>query len=316
MVAGFALGYPAQAMWRGHLRTGVASGAACAALAFLSACGTSGDAAVDPSQPSSVAPLVGKAERLRERGEYDGAIQAYAAALERTPWNDRIQRALAMTYADRAARFRSEGQLAVAEADLRTALELAPNHPNVQANLAIVLVERASLEMDAERAAARRAEAEELSPGITTDMPAVNAALERRLDLAFELLDRGQLEAGIARLEGLHTSYPDNEEVTTLLVRALTQRGDELSRAGNHVEAARFLDRAVEVYTGIPGCAAPEWSGCTREEVRLAHHNRVVTWLNASQPGDARRALEDAESVGLTFPSLRDALADQPGGQP
>lgn len=246
---------------------------------------------------------------MRERGEFDTAIEAYEQALERTPWNDRIQQVLAMTYADRAARSRRDGLLGSAESDLRKALDLAPEHAQVKENLATVLLERAALDSDPARAKARRADAEALVPGIVTG-PERDARLERKLDLAFELLERGQVEAGIDRLESLHESHPTSEVVNRLLVQALVRHGGDLAGGGNYVAAAGWLDRAVEVFALLPGCSAPDWSSCAPDQVRLAHHNRIVAWLNASQRGEARKALEDAERAGLSFPDLRAALRD------
>lgn len=298
-------------MWVGCRRVARSAGLACLALSLLSSCGATGPLSDDgdADDPHSVAPLIDKAERMRAHGEYASAITAYEQALERTPWNERIQLALAMTYADRAARSRREGQLGAAEDDLRKSLELAPGHPAPTGNLAVVLMERANLEMDPERAAARRAEAETLSPGITSKTPVRNAPLERRLDMAYELVERGQLEAGIDRLESLHESFPEETEVTRLLGQSLIQLGAKQASAGNNVAAGRTLDRAVGMYREVPGCAAPTWEGCDRNEVRLAHNNRIVSWINAGERENARAALVDAQSMGLAFPDLARFLA-------
>ena len=288
----------------------VACALACLLLAQLAACG--GATSSEPEgrgedEPASVAPIVEEAEQLRERGDYGGAIEAYERVLERTPWNRRVQHTLAMTHADRATRWREQRSLPSAERDLRRALELAPDDPRVRHNLAVVLVERSALELDPERAAAQRAEAGELDAGVAVSQPERDAGLERRLDLAFELLERGQLEAGIARLEELRRSHPTSAEVNRLLGQALVRQGSELSQRGNHTQAGRTLDRAVAAYARVPGCRAPEWTGCSRDEARIAHYNRVVAWLMAGERTEARRALDEAEDVGLSFPELRES---------
>ncbi len=296
-----------------------AIGASCARLALAAlVAGCSGlgteERPEQPEQPpESVAPLIEEAERLRAQGEYEGAIAAYEQALARTPWNDRIRLAVAATYAERGAQAHADGELGPAEADLRAALEVAPENPQVRRNLALLLTERAALDMDPERAQARRAEAEELAPGITLGSPVPDAGLERRLDLAFELVERGQLEAGIERLEALHESYPGNPEVSRLLAQALVRWADQLGERQNHVATARALDRAVEVYASLPGCAAPEWSDCELDDARLAHHNRIVAWVNSGRPRSARRALEDAARIGLEFPEFDAALRREEG---
>ena len=81
-----------------------------------------------------MAPVVTRAERAMERGDYDTAIAGYAEALERTPWNTRLSTALVSAYAARAAHPAQSGRpgLQAAEADLRTALSIAPDDPSVQ----------------------------------------------------------------------------------------------------------------------------------------------------------------------------------------
>lgn len=282
----------------------------CLLLAQLSACGgasSSGPEPPDEGEPASVAPILEEAEQLRDQGDYDGAIEAYERALARTPWNQRVQHALAMTYADRATRWRDQRSLPSAERDLREALALAPDDPRVRHNLAVVLVERAALSLDPERAAAQRAEAAELDPSVGAQQPERDAALERRLDLAFELLERDQLEAGISRLEVLQREHPESAEVNRLLGQALVRQASELSERGNHHEAGATLDRAVAAYARVPGCRAPEWTGCSLDEARTAHHNRIVAWLMAKERPEARHALDEAEAIGLSFPDLRKA---------
>jgi tetratricopeptide (TPR) repeat protein len=189
--------------------------------------------------------LIERAERARQTRDFDAALAAYREALERTPWNTRLQRALAVTYADRGARERDEGQLPAAERDLREALRLAPEDAEFKENLAVVLLERASLDLDQPRAAERRQEARQLAPQLAESAPRVNATVERRLDLAYELLERGQMEAGIERLDQLLADEPQRADVRVLLAQAHVRQGNEYSRRSRFAAAAEELDRAV-----------------------------------------------------------------------
>lgn len=269
------------------------------ALALAGAC-----ASPEPEEatPRGVAPLIERAELSMERGDYDAAIPAYEQALEITPWNTRVTRALAAAHAERGARTRAEGSLPAAETDLRRALELQPDDAELRFNLAVVLIERADLDMDAARAARLRAEAARLSPELYAGSPAVNALLERRLGLAYELLERGQLEAGAGRLAWLQADYPDEPRVRRLRAQAEVALGGRLFQRGNFAGAAEHYGRAVALYTG---CAADV---CGREEVALAHQNRVVALFETSSTVAARAALEQAEAQGLRFPKLRAML--------
>jgi tetratricopeptide (TPR) repeat protein len=293
-----------------------AFGAACVLLILAGGCAQTVSEAPPDDEPPGVAALVDEAERMRASGDYSAAIRSYEKAREQTPWNEALTRALAESYAERAAQAHDERKLVQAEADLRSSLELRPDHPQVTGNLARVLLDRAALDLDPGRAAERRAEAEQLLPGSSSAVPQIDAGLERRLDLAFELLERGQLDAGIERLEALRASHPEQPQPTRLLGQALVRQAAALEAAGNHVASAEALDRAVEAYAALPGCAAPDWTGCALDEARVAHHNRIVAWLNASRPADARRALEDAERIGLDFPELSAYLGRGRGGAP
>jgi tetratricopeptide (TPR) repeat protein len=295
-------------MRRSWCDTPVARVAACALLALLPACGASRPPEPEEERPASVGPIIEEAEQQRAAGDLDAAIASYEEALERTPWNDRIRYALAMTHAERAQQSRDSGHLPPAERELRKALELLPEDPSVRHNLAVVLLERADLDLDPEQAAARRAEAMELAPDVAALQTDVDAGLERRLDLAFELLERGQLEAGVARLESLQRSYPQSREVSGLLGQALVRQAGMQAQNGNYEVAGATLDRAVAVYVAMPDCAAPDWSGCKRDDASLAHHNRVVTWMHAGERARARDALSEARAVGLRFPDLESAL--------
>lgn len=270
--------------------------------------GTSGEQAQESSAaPQGVTPLIEQAERAQHRHDFDVAISAYREALEQTPWNARLQRALAVAHADRAARSRDEGRLPAAERDLREALRLAPEDAEFEENLAVVLVERAALDLDEERAAERRREAQEIAPQLARSAPRVNASVERRLDLAFQLLERGQIEAGIERLSQLLAEKPERADVRVLLAQAYVRQGTEHSRRGNFTAAVEALDRAVELYGPLGRCDA---GACRPDELRLAHHNRITALLNGSQEERARQALADAERLGLRFPELRRAVSE------
>ncbi len=269
------------------------------ALALAGACASAGP---EEAAPRGAAPLIERAERSMERGDYDAAIPAYEQALEITPWNTRVTRALAAAHAKRGARKRAEGSLPTAETDLRRALELQPDDAELRFNLAVVLIERADLDMDEARAVRLRAEAARLAPELYAGSPAVNALLERRLELAYELLERGQLEAGAGRLAWLQADYPDEPRVRRLRAQAEVAIGGRLYQRGNFAGAAEHYGRAVALYTG---CAVDV---CGREEVALAHQNRVVALFEASSTAEARAALEQAEAQGLRFPELRAML--------
>ena len=245
--------------------------------------------------------MIERAERSMERGDFDAAIAAYAEAVEATPWNTRVVRALAAAHVARGARWRVEGSLPAAETDLRRAQELQPDDPAIRRDLAVVLIERADRDMDEARAARLRAEAVALAPDLADSSP-VNALLERQLELAFELIERGQLEAGVARLEWLSFDYPDEPRVRRLQAQAEVGLGSRLYERRNFAGAAEHYGRAVELYSG---CSARV---CAREEVTLAHQNRIVALVESSQPREARAALERAEARGMRFPELRAVL--------
>ena len=227
------------------------SPATAALLLLLSASlSTCAPSQVEPEQASteSVAPVVTRAERAMERGDYDTAIAGYAEALERTPWNTRLSTALVSAYAARAAHPAQSGRpgLQAAEADLRTALSIAPDDPSVRRSLAAVLLDLSSHEEDPERSLALRMEARRHAPKLEANTPVVQLALERRLDLAFDLVERGQLDAAIDRLEQLHGEYPESANV-----------GDTAPSRGEGVCSRRFASgraRCSSVFriTGVP----------------------------------------------------------------
>jgi tetratricopeptide (TPR) repeat protein len=288
--------------------------AALFAVAILSC------AAPAPSPPTpdpaagrtTVGTLVTRAEKAREDGDFDTAIEAYREALERTPWNTRLQNALATTHAERAIHTREEEGvfgLEAAERDLREAHRVAPERADIRRNLAVVLVERAVRESDPERAAALREEAGGLDPEIATLGEGPRPDIERRLDLAYELVERGQIDMGIRRLEALHREHPEDAATARLLAQALSRKAALRADRGRQTEAAELLDRAVEVYADLVAVLPPdERDPSITEEIRATHHNRIVSWLNASRPEAATRALEDAERAGFEFPELARAV--------
>ena len=275
----------------------------CASLQM--ACAPGPDAREEASV-EGVAPVVYDAQRAMERGDFDAAIAGYRKAFERTPWNTRLESSLVAAYAGRAAAAgRSREGLRTAEADLRTALGIAPADPALTQSLATVLLERAARAEDPESAAALREEARHYAPDLEARTPKVQLAVERRLDMAFDLVERGQLDAGIDRLERLHAEYPDRPDAARLLAQARVRKGTELVTLQDYRGAGDSFDRAVDLYELLAPC---DGSRCDTTELRLAHRNRVVAWLSAYEAAQARQALADAERAGLRLPALRAEL--------
>lgn len=268
----------------------------------------------EPEEQKLAGELVESALRAEARGDFDTAIAAYREALERTPWNSRLERALASAHANRALIVRREGgagALERAESDLRAALALQPDDEALRRNLAVVLRERADRSLDPDQATELRAAARELAPEVVAAPPAPRRDIERRLDLAFELIERGQLDAGIERLERLAEQHPRHTEVWRLLGEAYTRRGSLLDERGDHAGAAREFGRAVAALEQAGSCP----TGCSEESLRRAHHNRIVALWNGGQRAEARDALDAAERSGLRFPELRRVLGTG-GGTP
>ncbi len=277
-----------------------------AALSLALACAgppPADEGGLDPG----VAPVVRRAEVAAQSGDYTAAIAAYGEALERTPWNTRFERLLAVSHAERAAQQRAAGGrdgLAAAAADLRRAREIDPGDPTFGRNLAVVLVELARLETEPELAAAARAEAAELDPELVAASPHRSLGVERRLDLAFELIGRGQLAAGVRRLEALHADHPGRADVARLLAQALVRLGDERAEHRNYPEAGGAYTRAVDVYDGLAPC---DGARCTADELRAAHYNRLVALIEQGDRDAVRAALARARARGLRFPGLESA---------
>lgn len=276
-------------------------------LALLAGCASRASPPPEP-QPTASELVIG-AQRAHLRGDYTAAEVGYRAALEKTPWNERLRASLAAVLVDRAAATRQRGGVSAIDRaidDLRAARELAPTDEVVQRDLAVLLLERSQRTTDPKRAAVLRQEASDLAPDLAEQVPEHRPEIERRLDLAYELVLRGQLDAGIARLETLDREYPERLDVRLLLAQALVQRGTRMASHGDHPRAAAQFGRAIALYD-IPGVCE---GACAESEVALAHRNRIVAWLNAPVPHEARRALEQAERQGLRFPELERALRE------
>jgi tetratricopeptide (TPR) repeat protein len=279
-----------------------------ACLSTLGGCGLFGrKPAEEPER--GVAPILDKAAAAAEQGEWDAAIEGYTQALERTPWNTRFVRLLAVAHAERAAQARRERPgvegLDAAEKDLRRAIELDGADPVFKRNLGIVLLERASYERDPARVAALRAEGAALSPDAAQALPELQRDVERRLDLAVDLIGRGQLEAAIAQLEELRAEYPGRADVISLLAQANVRAGNEAAAQRESRRAAPFFERAVVLYAEIAPC---DGSRCSADEQRVAHQNLIVSLYESGDPVSARKALDAAEAAGLRFPGLAKAL--------
>jgi len=313
--------YPHGSAWRGSLRTADRSRALARAwrwgllvpvLALLAACGAIRPAAEGAEPDPTVAALVETAEVALAGADYDTAVASYQEAYAKTPWNSRLGHALAAAYAARAQHVLSESRgkraLAAAEADLRAALELLRHDPTLQHSLAQVLVEQAVLEMDPVRAGALREEARGYAAEVVEQAPVNSVHLERRVDLAYGLIERGQLDAAIDELERIHARYPTHTGATVLLAQVQLRKGTELAELGDYDAAGARFSRAVELYASLEHCRE---GACERRDLELAHRNRITLWLNAKRRDEARQALADAHVAGLQFPELGRELGEE-----
>ena len=280
-------------------------------LGSAAACGTS-----PPAEPSreeqlrGVAPLIESAGRSRSSGDYTRAIELYREAFERTPWNERLGRALAVTYAEKAIAERNEGKMSAAEADLREAVGLFPDDLQFRRNLAVVLLERATLELEPDEAQALVAEIRALDPEAKIPERIGMAGFERRMDLAFDLVSKNQLEAGIDQLERIHRDYPEEPAATRLLAQAHVRQATQFSTRQNYPAAGEELDRAVALYDALAPCAQGDVAGarCSQPEREIAHRNRIIAWMNARQDDVARKALAKSRAQGFSFADLEREL--------
>lgn len=280
----------------------------CVAL-LAGACGAcaghSPDDAARDAATAGVAPIVERAEAAAAQGDLDGAIDGYEAAIQRTPWNDRLRSQLVAAYAQRAeAKRRKPGGvagLAAAEKDLRAAHELAPDDAGVTRSLAAILVERAAFESDDALADKLRAEATTLAPDVAAQTPAVRLPVERRLDLAYDLIDRGSIDAGIDQLRAVTREYPQNTQAARMLAQALVRLGGVQTESRDYDGAQASFTEAVGEYARLLPC---DGTRCDSSELELAHRNRILSALDAQRPDRARAALQEAQALGLHLDDL------------
>jgi tetratricopeptide (TPR) repeat protein len=278
-------------------------------VALLCACvgGSAEPGAESGAAPETagVAPIVARAEAAVASGDLDAGIDAYREAFERTPWNARLQGALVAAYAERAAKLRTKpggvAGLALADGDLREALAISPKQPELERSLAAVLLDRASFARDDDEAAAFRAEANALAPDLVAQTPALRMSAERRLDVAFDLLERGQLDAGIDQLEALVRDDPESTGGVRLLAQALVRKGGVQRQRADYAGASQSYARAVALYAELLPC---DGTRCEAAELELAHRNRISSALDGANYAEARAALAEAKGVGLSFRDL------------
>lgn len=260
--------------------------------------GASGDAA-------GVAPIVSRAEASVASGDLDAGIEGYNEAYERTPWNTRIASSLVAAYVARAEQKRTKPGgaqgLGLAEADLRAALAIAPKDSAVERSLATVLLERSALAKDDAEADELREQAAVLAPDLAAQTPLQRLPVERRLDIAFDLIQRDQLDAALDQLQSLLRDYPQNTAAAQLMAQALVRKGGVQTRRGDYKGARETYAAAIEVYARLMPC---DGTRCTQAELELAHRNRIASALDSGNYEAARAALAEAVAVGLSFPDL------------
>lgn len=288
---------------------GVAAGlrAFCVALVALAGAACGGGAS-DPARDAAaagVAPIVARAEAAQASGDLDGAIASYSEAQERTPWNTRLRSQLVAAYTQRAeAKRRKPGGaqgLALAERDLRAAHELAPDDETVKRSLAAILAERAAFERDDALATRLRAEANELSPDVTAQTPDVRLPVETRLDLAYDLIERGSIDAGIDQLRAVVREYPQNAGARRMLGQALVRLGTTQTQGRDYDGATASFSEAVEQYAQLLPC---DGARCDSSELELAHRNRIISAMDAGRIDRARAAFAEAQAIGLRLDDL------------
>ena len=282
--------------------------ALCVAVLALAgaACGGSGPSgAARDSAAAGVAPIVARAEAAAASGDLDTAIADYAEAEKRTPWNPALRSQLVAAYTQRAElKRRKPGGavgLAAAEKDLRDAHALEPEDATVKRSLAAILLERAAFERDDALAEKLRAEASELAPELSAQTPAVRLPVETRLDLAYDLIDRGSIDAGIDQLRAVVHEYPQNAQAARLLAQALVRLGTQQTQSRDFDGASASFAEAVAQYARLLPC---DGTRCDSAELELAHRNRILSALDGGHLDLARAALNEAEAIGLRFDDL------------
>lgn len=279
----------------------------CVALscACVGGCAGRDDTSAAPSGTTGVAPLVARGDAAIAGGDLDAGIDAYREAFERTPWNTRIASSLVAAYASRAEKARTKPGgatgLALADGDLREALAISPEQPEIRRSLAIVLLERAALARDDAEADGFRAEANTLAPDLVAQTPALRLPVERRLDVAYDLLERGQLDAGLDQLDALVRDYPQSAAGSRLLAQALVRKGGVQTQRADYAGARQSYARAVELYARLLPC---DGTRCDPAELELAHRNRISAALDSVNYAEARAAFAEARGLGLEFPDL------------
>lgn len=255
---------------------------------------------------AGVAPIVARGESAIAAGDLDAGIDAYREAYERTPWNTRIASSLVAAYAARAQKERTKPGgakgVALAETDLREALAISPKNPELERSLAAVLLDQAGFSADDAEVDRLRAEANALAPDLVTGTPALKLGVERRLDIAFDLLERGQLDAGIDQLQALVRDHPESDPAARLLAQALVRKGGVQTQRGDHPAARESYASAVELYARLLPC---DGTRCDMAELTLAHRNRVGSLLDAEAYEEARAALAEAQGVGVNLDDLQ-----------
>ena len=258
------------------------------------------------SETAGVAPIVSRAESAIASGDLDAGIDAYREAFERTPWNTRIASSLVAAYASRAEKERvkpggAKG-LALAEADLREALAIAPKKTELERSLAAVLLDEASFASEDAEVDRLRSEANTLAPDLVVGTPALKLGVERRLDLAFDLLERGQLDPGIDQLQALVRDHPESDPAARLLAQALVRKGGVQTQRADYPGARQSFAAAVEIYARLLPC---DGTRCDMTELELAHRNRIGSLLDAEAFEEARAALAEAQGLGLSMDELQ-----------
>ena len=214
-------------------------------------------------------------------------------------WWRRTPRAPRRSGASRAARRDSRR----AEADLRAAHELAPDDAAVKRSLAAILLERSAFEADDAVAAeaARRGEPSS-RPTWRRRRPPSACRSRRRLDLAYELIDRGNIDAGIDQLRAVVREYPQNPQAARLLAQALVRLGTQQTQSRDYDGARESFTEAVELYARLLPC---DGTRCDSSELELAHRNRILSALDAQRCDAARGgARRRPRRSGSHFPDL------------